>query len=638
MNFLANCDKVWPIVGCEACSNECLTEKLSTGILPATADLVLKDCASDISQTGSKFFTIVRFDLDGYSGTKPRDQSGADDNSTRDEMPTVCANALNFSPDWKTTVFGTPVQGTLIAPEGVTLKVRIMSRHPDRVRVSDQPSVVVPPNTNTSAKLDAVLPRTCIVKEMRVIGSECKAKTLFYLYGVEKSPGANDTWIEVDVEEPRYRCGSSDLEEYKELGVADTEAITITPRLPIGREVSFPGKFGSTCLWVPEYHGGKLVVTANGGSMSLKYDGAEVASAGSGEDLKYDVPKSAGKHGWYCLSVRNGAENITVSNTFKQDGECDYQPWTFWYYPDSPTVGGPHLFDVGEGPWLYDRGFPNDGAGSSSPAFEQQERAKRPGAAGWEGHCHSMAAASMLFAAPTAPVTIPASSAPAGVDVTFGIEEQEALLGVWMGQRYGRNGGIVQIWVSRSGDKPKVGKDSTNKVADNIFRCIRDAVYLEKQAILADLEESSGSTRFQRWNQIIFKSSATFVETDANKDYFDLTIDHEYTANDDRYPSPDSLVRTQNGRYRLIFGVDGLVDQNNKKQDYMSLLEGGTSMFPPGYGMLLKPLDPGAGTPSTMGVYLKRLADAPPNGLGLKFNDKVRDITTVVPKETSEDD
>lgn len=363
----------------------------------------------------------------------------------------------------------------------------------------------------------------------------------------------------------------------------------------------------------------------------------KAATAASGQKIEYDVPKSAGKHGWYCLSVRDGAQTITVSNAFEQDaleqteGES-YRPWNFWYYPDSVVNGpAPHLYDVGQGPYQYQQAFGLDGSPKGAYDTQLPTLVKKRGAPGWHGNCHSMAAASMWFARPQQAVTVNG--------IVFTEEHCKALLGVYVGTKMDRQPNQKHVlWLVLPTEMPKVGADKIDMYADLIFRCIRDAIYLERQCILVDMENESGdangATAVQVWNHVMYASRAIFKETEEKfqNDYFNITIEHEYLASQDTYPSTGDEHRTQMSKYRLIFMPDGYIDSGNGKQDYLEVAENGHSMWAPGLGSLLKPFfSQPDGT--FRNVHYNRLVDPPPEGLGLKLNPLLKDLHNKIPKE-----
>ncbi len=207
MRFSGTCALETP---CKTCTGECYHRNVHTGINVQSNDVVVRDCKSSFEVRLPRHLKVVRVDLDGYSGV-----NGSSDNSTRDEMPAVVADNLVNAAEPQ-TVRGVPAQLTLTAESGTSMQVRVGSRHPDRVRVSLQPSVVVP----VGQTLAQVIPATCVAASLTSSG--CKGTALVYLYGIAPSASRADSVIEVQAKEVRTSCSGSDP-----WVIADTEAVSV---------------------------------------------------------------------------------------------------------------------------------------------------------------------------------------------------------------------------------------------------------------------------------------------------------------------------------------------------------------------------------------------------------------------------
>ena len=388
-------------------------------------------------------------------------------------------------------------------------------------------------------------------------------------------------------------------------------------------------------VYAPDKWGGKLTIKTSAGAIKdlRAPDRSQIAVPENATEVPVDVGQN--KHGWYTFNVA-GSNDYKLSNTFRQDADADYQPWTFWYYPFYEGDTRAKAYDAGGPMEKYDQAF-KKAADPSALDFEKKLNSSgghrtTDASTGWWGHCSEMSYAAIYFVDPPASKMLDASATESGVAVTFAQDHMELFLGEWMRNHLEEK----ELWwiaenVTDAGaKKPKFGgADYNDKYAHKVYSAFRDTIFVEKQAFNIDMENVNGTTVAEKWNQGVFRTRAAFKETAGTDNHLDITIDHEYTSNNDIAPvSADSSKRTQTAQYRLIYKPDGTIDGSDAKQDYVFVKESGATRYAPGYGFILQ--KPSAGDAGDNPAIKLSIVKAK---LGLGENTKYKDLTTKVPKD-----
>jgi hypothetical protein len=215
-------------------------------------------------------------------------------------------------------------------------------------------------------------------------------------------------------------------------------------RLPIGGSARYPamvlGGASIFVLRVPTNAGGTLTLEADvAASVALQQPFGKNQAKGW-KKIVHEVPK--GQFGDFFFLVLGAA--ATASCTFVQigaarDGTGDADPplvpWHFWYWPtaeiiDTPIPGTNKYGD--QAVQILDRYAKAMGIPGPEQAGKWENQRPPDGhrpylAPEWEGHCHMMAPASVLFEQPA-----PSGSKKIGGE-TFTQDELELLAGEWFG-------------------------------------------------------------------------------------------------------------------------------------------------------------------------------------------------------------
>jgi hypothetical protein len=415
-------------------------------------------------------------------------------------------------------------------------------------------------------------------------------------------------------------------------------------KVPLGGRLAknMPARFK---VYVPDRWGGCLTigVTASGRISELRFPDGSLVPDGEGlAPLTVDVGE--GRHGWYTFRVEASGE-YCVTNSFRQDAVAEYRPWNFWYFPYADWAPGRKAYDSDGALGKYDQISPIP---SSAQQWESDHHKISDPNAGWFGHCAEMSYASMYFQDPPLLVPVESPPPPPSTLVTFDQEDMELLLGEWTAAH--RRG--IKMWsVTENTDEYKAGnrgfdpsmpkpkkawpEDYNDKYAGDIYSAFRDVVFIEKQCFNIDMEmeeppAGTEMTCYQKWNQGVFATRASFAETEGSDNHLDITIDHYYDSSKDVFPSMDASTRTQHAQYRLVFNQDGTIDKDNPAQDLIFVKEGDKLRFAPGYGYL-----PTQYTIGDLGENPHIRLSVLRQVLGVKDNPKFKDISDRIPKDGS---
>lgn len=223
LRFWDNCKPRWPDV-CRICSDSSTMVFIDTGLFTQSTGLILEDCENYTFSTEHDFFEVLHVDIDGYTGTS--------DYSTRNPISPVCVNLRNYGTVPR-VVMGIPVQITRSGLTKENIKVRLLSRSPDKVRVSSSAQITVPPNIKNATDAQALVPDSCV--ELTLAAGGCSKSGVIYLYGLDASVTLGDAFIELQANEERTKHYSKEIVEVpeeEEWVIADTEPIMCVEIIP----------------------------------------------------------------------------------------------------------------------------------------------------------------------------------------------------------------------------------------------------------------------------------------------------------------------------------------------------------------------------------------------------------------------
>lgn len=232
------CDNRWPQSRCFPCDGQCYDElhqssppnSVSTGFKFGYYDLDVFRCGDQKKlSTLKNFFQVFRVEADGYTGTfsnaAPNQSSG--DYSTRDPFPDACVGVQVFSNGSGVSV-GKPIQITARGPDGKTIRVRVLSKTPNRVRMSN--SVLV---SKSSTETWADKFEDCIefnLTPQTTSDADCFDARVVYMHGLAPSDQPLDAEIEVQAQETHTVCENEQLVSKTDSDtwvVSDTEHLTV---------------------------------------------------------------------------------------------------------------------------------------------------------------------------------------------------------------------------------------------------------------------------------------------------------------------------------------------------------------------------------------------------------------------------
>ncbi len=378
-------------------------------------------------------------------------------------------------------------------------------------------------------------------------------------------------------------------------------------------------------VYVPTKFGGELTLTTSSGEIEA-LTGPDGKARQNGKEVGNDA------HGWYTFKVKGAKDKYEVETSFVQLGKSARKPWNFYYWPtkaDSlhePWAGGNGRVDtpapVGDDVMLKGVGsyvapgediilagpngllettpsagdtstwFPNlyddltwrgpDGTMFATPSpmlkydqlFNLGARAYEANftpnkdISRWPGHCLGGAVASILLNEP--------SPAP-----WSGMTKDE-LKGLWaeLGENH---------YNHRIGDyanlippgPPRAGFDETDRFVARFHQVLESHIRGQKQALLGNLRAfPPRGTNNEVWNHGIGEYVATYHAVPGQGERA-IKMDIELRANSGScLNGQDDKPRIVNYQYKLVYGLDGGVDETNVAgNDWISV--GGEAMFAP---------------------------------------------------------
>jgi hypothetical protein len=417
-------------------------------------------------------------------------------------------------------------------------------------------------------------------------------------------------------------------------------------RLPVGWRVSQPAPLTRFRIWVPTNTGGTLTVRHLGsGQVDLRKPAKKVLKPAA-KEVVYQV--KTGEFGEFFV-LADGALNEVVECTFVQisfsrDGEGDSDPplapWTFYYWPtalkikqsdgsEKTNTWSDQAADVMD---RYGQAFSLDGA--ACRLAEKTDHGTPSVGAGWEGHCHNSAPASILFEQPTA-ITYKG--------ISFDEEEMEYLAAEFFGnfgtfesgwqlkRGSSKPGGATARWylpgyfkpggpktrdafvwgLKKEGYNAASGANSADVIADayissfgseaafstqieqwmgelaaefydNLIQFMR----VKKHPLLSNMRSYGGGNGPEEvWNQGYFWYQAWYQENGDTKDEKDMIILFDLRANLDKYPStglPAEIIGNDmkpkdsdslifNMEWRIQFDASGKIVVVDKKNEWRHL-------------------------------------------------------------------
>lgn len=400
-----------------------------------------------------------------------------------------------------------------------------------------------------------------------------------------------------------------------------TNGIELLTALPLSKpeakEREFDARFGLHRINVPSDQGGLLTVSLG---MPASYPDPELVvndptgtshhpREGTLPPVVYiDIPEG-GRKNPYVAIVRAPGGRYTIKATYSQSAFArDHNgdpliPWNFWFFPfggddrEMTAWGSTRLRPLQK----YERAFKARGV----RAWEEAHHADPEGVRDeWEGHCHNIAPASVLF------------EAPPDEGITYnGVHFEAEELKLLAGEFFGRHRPLGLVWGLPDKNDEQRDEDSNkplrpeyinkgflhqNKPSDDpatfgahlapdfeddeklgLFEHLRRQMSSDGQPVIMDLRDDSGKKDRAVWNHAVYRYSTWYWQEDphdpdlvegrttlyANADTF--SQDGSSTglpaavqeAQGTKYPVPNDTTVIRYLEYRLRFDAHGSIDR-----------------------------------------------------------------------------
>lgn len=459
--------------------------------------------------------------------------------------------------------------------------------------------------------------------------------------------------------------------------VAANTPNTLAPnmvRLPIGRTARDSNPVGPQSyfwLMIPTRFGGLLTVRSNNvteGSSVQIINGSSAALTRRDREVEFQVPRGQ-RDPLYIVAEGGGSDGRSVSCTFAQtgiarDGRTPLVPFNFWFWPSA------RQFTNGETNPDADRAIDvlrryAQAVSKDADIAERWERDNHGRDRGppWMGHCHNMAAASILFEEPV-------NRTIAGV--SFTAEELELIAGEW----YGAFGQQKRVWTLERGDPvdnidklrpthlfkpaepktpaaalqalrshlPDLNNDSLQRLvafvlqrlgplettitswfgerASALYAALVENVLVEGHALVGDLRSAhrSGGAG-EVWNHAVFAFRGTYREVEPVGDWKDIEIEctlfanEDYTARLGSVGLPAAITNEQietRGRvqrisfqgFRLVFDDAGDVAGADPRNLWRFCRNAtGDELYAPSFLLKVEPVSLSASSPRNVSVF-----------------------------------
>jgi hypothetical protein len=412
----------------------------------------------------------------------------------------------------------------------------------------------------------------------------------------------------------------------KVLGTNIPNPFNLLHALPLmenaGKAQAFTNVLGVHALAIPSDLGGRLTV-----GFGKKHEAHDHAMVVVDPDGKLHTPDVSGRvridfapgkrgSGLCLANVHAPSGQYSIFALFEEVGfarEKDGShliPWNFWYWPHAEakkkdTAWGSTTFVPIP---HYEQAFKVKGAKAWEKANHNDPTKTE---AGWVGHCHNSAPASILFEAPP-----DGGLKHNGVDFTcedlkfYGTEffgRFGALQFAWGLPGTGPMGRDGPLQEQRPSDDPKLfgtDKDALCGFLDALRSEIRD----NGRALMMDLRDSTGAAHEEVWNQAVYQYVTRYWQTKAT----DLQLTEGETAlfaNDD-FMLPDGSssglpaeIKTVHGepearpngsgreqvcRFRLRFKTNGEMDDASSDNRWWDVKAGTNRIHAPRFAFWVK--------------------------------------------------